>query len=170
MQKQQNISMQTKTHNVEHQRRFPLRKDCSLDSVLNYQFPALVERFQKELGMSVEEADQLFLDMLMFLYLCGAKVERVPLEPTAAIDKAWHAFILFTKEYAEFCQQQFGRFIHHSPYTADETESEMHRAIPASDVAECVFGELSLNWHAPKGDCKSTCRGGCNGQSCRDND
>jgi hypothetical protein len=31
------------------------------------------------------------------------------------VDKGWHAFILHTNDYAEFCQRVGGRFIHHRP-------------------------------------------------------
>lgn len=31
------------------------------------------------------------------------------------VDAVWHQHILFTQDYAEFCQEIFGRFIHHVP-------------------------------------------------------
>ncbi len=31
------------------------------------------------------------------------------------IDEAWHRFILFTKDYHEFCNRFFGKYIHHGP-------------------------------------------------------
>ncbi|MEL6868036.1 MAG: hypothetical protein AAFP19_26670 [Bacteroidota bacterium] len=30
------------------------------------------------------------------------------------IDEMWHTFILFTKEYHDFCMKYFGRFLHHN--------------------------------------------------------
>lgn len=35
--------------------------------------------------------------------------------PTRVEDLGWHAFLLFTREYAEFCHRTAGRFIHHAP-------------------------------------------------------
>lgn len=32
-----------------------------------------------------------------------------------AVDRLWHTFVLFTREYAEFCDQVAGHFIHHVP-------------------------------------------------------
>jgi hypothetical protein len=32
----------------------------------------------------------------------------------------WHCFILFTKDYADFCQKYFGYYIHHLPFTRDD--------------------------------------------------
>jgi hypothetical protein len=31
------------------------------------------------------------------------------------VDEVWHAFILFTSDYAAFCDEVFGRFVHHAP-------------------------------------------------------
>jgi len=31
------------------------------------------------------------------------------------VDEVWHTFILFTKEYADFCNKVMGKFIHHEP-------------------------------------------------------
>ena len=36
--------------------------------------------------------------------------------PSKAVDTAWHEFILLTKDYAEFCEHAFGKFMHHAPH------------------------------------------------------
>lgn len=38
--------------------------------------------------------------------------------PTPAADIGWHAFILHTREYADYCQN-LGVFVHHTPSGAD---------------------------------------------------
>lgn len=35
--------------------------------------------------------------------------------PSQAADDLWHEFILYTRHYERFCQQAFGRFMHHTP-------------------------------------------------------
>jgi len=35
--------------------------------------------------------------------------------PSHAVDEAWHGFILCTARYALFCEQAYGRFLHHHP-------------------------------------------------------
>ena len=32
------------------------------------------------------------------------------------MDHAWHEFIVMTREYADFCQRAFGRYLHHTPH------------------------------------------------------
>ena len=51
---------------------------------------------------------------LVFLAAC-AQNRGGPLAPSAQVDVGWHTFILFTLEYAEFCQRIAGRFLHHVP-------------------------------------------------------
>jgi len=36
------------------------------------------------------------------------------------MDRAWHCFLLFTREYEHFCNQLLGRFIPHDPLPEDE--------------------------------------------------
>jgi hypothetical protein len=38
--------------------------------------------------------------------------------PSKAVDTLWHAFILHTRAYETFCQQAFGRLLHHTPAEA----------------------------------------------------
>lgn len=38
------------------------------------------------------------------------------LPPSLDIDEVWHAHILHTEEYYEFCQRAFGFFLHHHPH------------------------------------------------------
>lgn len=35
--------------------------------------------------------------------------------PSEVVDDLWHEFILYTREYEQFCKQAFGRFFHHTP-------------------------------------------------------
>lgn len=38
--------------------------------------------------------------------------------PSQVADDLWHEFILYTRHYQAFCQQAFGRFLHHTPAIA----------------------------------------------------
>src|SRR5690242_18091626 len=87
------------------------KRDC-----LDYQNPAVVARFVSKLNLEEAAAVQLFEDTKRFLYLCGAKQKGDPkLAPPEGVDAGWHEFILFTEDYADFCQHYFGRFVHHRP-------------------------------------------------------
>jgi hypothetical protein len=57
--------------------------------------------------------------------------------------KLWHAFIVFTKEYARFCSEAVGFFVHHVPRTKREGLDGSPYETYARTLAayERVFGE-----------------------------
>jgi hypothetical protein len=114
--------------------------------VMAYHIPPLVERLQVELKLSKKDAEQLFRDMLMFLYVCATNTSKHGFSPPPAIDEAWHNFIVFTREYAKFCKENFGYFVHHTPFTSHNREQASKGVRPATPQARKVFGKLSKNW------------------------
>lgn len=123
---------------------------CSLPfspSVLEYKNRDVVERIQKKLELTQDQAEQLFSDLLKFLSLCVYRMEASsqPLVPTKEIDNAWHHFLLFTKDYQLFCEKYFGAFVHHLPSTS-RSELRGHRIDDTRALATMIYGELSDNW------------------------
>lgn len=138
----------------------------SLESVLAYKHPGVVERLKKDLKISKEAAEKLFEDTLRFLYLCGAHRAGGPYSPPPLIDEGWHTFILFTREYREFCLVHFGRFIDHVPTTDAMRKARKKLPRPSKTIvmAKKIFGKLSKNWVKASGceecrDCGDSCCG-----------
>jgi len=52
-----------------------------------------------------------------WLRCCGVALrdDQVIGMPSHAVDEAWHGLILCTARYARFCQDAYGRFLHHHP-------------------------------------------------------
>src|SRR6202035_1672681 len=67
------------------------------------------------------------------VYLFGAG-----LAPSPEVDKGWHAFILHTADYAEFCEHVAGRFIHHLPDESGQEDSGAR--VPATVAALRAIG------------------------------
>ncbi len=129
-----------------------------------YQNPSVVRRVAKENDISEEEAERWFKGALQFLEI--ASVAGSPISPSLTIDEAWHAFILHTRDYAEYCQEQFGRFIHHQPTPAEVSNRDNY--LLARTIAEERFGDLDETvWPLkakevsacsdPDGECSSQC-------------
>src|ERR1700733_11757711 len=127
----------------------------SKEQVLAYEVPDLVDRIQTEMNLPEDQPEALFRDMLRFLYICGTnQSKRHPFYPPVHIDEAWHAFLLFTREYEAFCRYHFGVFLHHSPVTP--SNRSQHKHTPKNLVfplARKTFGELSKNWTIEAADC-----------------
>jgi hypothetical protein len=118
----------------------------------------IVSRLKAKLNLTRECAEALWDDLEKFLELAseGRSV------PPPIIDKAWHQFILYTREYAAYCQIKFGRFIHHVPGHGKQEDEFAALADSTIARAETRFGTLSNNWrqdsaawHAKCQDCGS---------------
>ena len=135
-------------------------KTVSLNAVMAYSNPGLVARLQRKLELTEEQATALFEDTKRFLYICGLASSGSGFSPTPIIDEGWHNFILFTKDYYEFCHKFFGRFIHHVPKNKAEGEiGGKYSGERTLVVAQKLFGKkLSPNWVYHVGaDCSNCC-------------
>ncbi len=120
------------------------------EGALDYKHKELVERLKQKLNLSEEAAQELFDDTKKYLCLCA--VSDKPIAPPAAIDRGWHEFLMYTKDYQEFCIKHFGKFIHHVP----KPVFKPHPVLKVSDtnkLAKHHFGNLSQNWRVFSNDC-----------------
>jgi len=103
-------------------------------NVLAYKNEEVVSRFAEDYRVSIADAEDIFLEMKRWLSICAKRKVavdrgevdfiRVPLFNEAyAIDLMWHTFLLYTEDYAEFCDKHFGFFIHHHPRPKAEREA-----------------------------------------------
>jgi hypothetical protein len=110
---------------------------ASLDALVTYRHPGVVARYVKDFGGDHSAAEELFIELMRWLYFCARATEpgtpdlRVSMYPEILrIDDMWYVFILHTRDYADFCARYFGRFIHHDPAPMDPSrkrgEDEMN--------------------------------------------
>lgn len=86
-----------------------------LADVTGYKNPEVVHRVAEKLGCSIEEAQSVFNEMLQYLAAAAVAPVGASKAPTKDVDVAWHEFVLFTRDYLEFCRVHFGFFVHHVP-------------------------------------------------------
>jgi hypothetical protein len=75
---------------------------------------AIVARTASALRVTHAQAAAAFADALEFLRASAMRY-GVSLSPSAKVDEAWHQFVLFTFDYARYCDATAGGFIHHWP-------------------------------------------------------
>ena len=131
-------------------------------------FERLVDRIAAEEPTTREFAERIMEQALAFLYACAGNCSE-RLSPSATVDIGWHTFILYTHEYAEFCDRIAGRFIHHVPDdgpTGDEwpTVPNANAAALAATVAAMrragYHVDLPLWSTSRAADC-TQCHAGC---------
>jgi hypothetical protein len=65
--------------------------------------------------MEAKDADLVERGFRQFFMACARSDGKYVAMPSKAVDAYWHALILDTKRYAEWCERTLGRFLHHMP-------------------------------------------------------
>ncbi len=98
-----------------------------LKTLKAYKHPDVILRFKQRYPQHADIAEQLFEDLMCYLWLCSeydkdkaaspnqSELNFTPVmhEEMRLIDDMWHEFILMTRDYTDFCQKYFGKFLHH---------------------------------------------------------
>jgi hypothetical protein len=102
----------------------PNHPNAKLIALQEYRFPQVVlDVFTKENPHRTPEQRQLAFQGLKEYFILMLLAQQAGRKATLGmtsvlIDDAWHAFVLCTKQYEEFCLKVFGKMIHHSPNPA----------------------------------------------------
>lgn len=124
----------------------------------------LTKRIVKDEGIELALAERIMDQALGFLLLCGQDTGSKSYSPSEQVDIGWHTFILYTREYQQFCQKIAGRFIHHSPSDEEGVEYATGNAARTAEAMKrhgiTVDEEL---WESQRDDCDSCkgCASGC---------
>jgi hypothetical protein len=107
---------------------------------LAYEAPFLIDKLIKDRIVDThEEGEALFTEVKRFCVLVESD-NKIWDMYSLRVDEVWHQFILFTREYMDFCKRFFGRYIPHSPSNA-----------PRSDLINAVkpasFDEFTRRYH-----------------------
>jgi hypothetical protein len=60
------------------------------------------------------------------------------LAPSELVDAGWHAFILHTRDYADFCHRVAGRYLHHVPTGGDPVKHGERAHATLSRTVEAI--------------------------------
>lgn len=130
---------------------------CPLSLALTYENPALLARYQRDYPQHTLPADIALQEIIKYLWMTEKQRQdrlAFPENPAlnfsarmypemAEIDNMWHTFLLFTRDYADFCERYLGRFIHHVPNTnADDALSPEAFELDFTRYLSYVFDEL----------------------------
>lgn len=86
----------------------------------NYQWPSgvLDKVRQKHPALTIEDTALVSRGLKQFFVAHLMSGNKFVSMPSRVADDLWHEFILHTRDYAEFCEHAFGRFMHHTPAAA----------------------------------------------------
>lgn len=115
--------------------------------ISDYQFPPMLndKLIEKYPHLGQAQADEIIEGLRTYFQICNvAQDESENLAmPSQAVDSAWHEFILHTKLYDQFCEQAFGRFLHHSPAEGMLSQTEAQLVLKMTFKHACRLFDIS---------------------------
>lgn len=118
-----------------------------LNTLEMYTSPEVILKYARDYGLTESQAKMIFKETMKMLWLmvkhmlemevgCNKEIPEAfnvhkPMDP---LDKMWHEFILFTKEYHQFCEAFFGCYLHHVPCSEREFQAFKQRALEQKDA------------------------------------
>ncbi len=106
----------TTSHGTEQSRRL-------FDQISLFDFTQVKARYVKEGNLSPQEAEATLQELKRWFTLCALHPEKT-YATGGQVDAMWHTFILFTRDYARFCEDIAGAFIHHTPALSSSNSVE----------------------------------------------
>ncbi len=123
----------------------------ALPDLLAYQNPAVLKLYVQNYPHNKLCAEDAFRETLQYLWLSvkhtldrEAEPKNTDIPPRCImlrsmreIDEMWHEFILFTRDYCNFCQHYFGEYLHHlpnifdnMPVSREDETAEINKLLP----------------------------------------
>ena len=104
---------------------------------LTFEAPYLIEKLVKDRVCSDEtEAQALFREVKRYFYLNRMDQSAVWEMYSLRIDEIWHQFVLFTRQYMDFCASYYGAYLPHSPSNAPEQPKQPGRTVPVASFED----------------------------------
>lgn len=91
-----------------------------------YEFPQSIQNKVAQVypHLNDSELQQVLRGLRDYFHVISLSRREMVAMPSQVVDVAWHEFILFTKEYAQFCSKALGHFLHHTPAEAMKSKSK----------------------------------------------
>lgn len=125
----------------------PICNQDIIDRVLQYPMLHIIARCQKDYHYADEDMPLLENELKKYLILAivhrGAELGNGMYSKD--VDNLWHTFLLFTKEYAAFCREYAGFFIHHIPEIEESRSPEQLLEVQQDFVAFIDTYERTFN-------------------------
>lgn len=125
------------------------RSKFLFDKISTFDFGKVVQKYTKEHKVSSDTASEILLELKRWLTLCVLHPENA-YATGGTVDEMWHTFILFTKDYARFCEDVTCIFIHHSPELgSDDLEEQKISAARMAEKAKLLEADYLKYFGSP---------------------
>ncbi len=108
---------------------------------MSFDMKSILERYKKDHKVQDELITLHHQELMRYLVMCSLSPKEGIEMMSKEVDPLWHTFILFTKDYARFCKQVAGRFIHHAPNVNKQENNIKEKAEKFISVYSTLFQE-----------------------------
>jgi hypothetical protein len=112
-----------------------------------YDFPTgLKSRFAAERpALDVKQQELVFEALRNYFLVCHFAGKNMVSMPSQIVDDAWHQFILFTRDYNDFCAKAFARYLHHTPAEAMQAKTTAQEGIKRAWRLSCKLEGINAS-------------------------
>jgi hypothetical protein len=116
-----------------------------VEAIRAHPFPQSVRMKFRDVRPELDtvQEQQVFDGLRDYFILCAQAQGRFVAMPSQVADDAWHAFILHTRYYQDFCSKVFGRFLHHTPAEAMSTPTQATAGIQRAWRLACALEKIN---------------------------
>lgn len=116
-----------------------------IEFISNYRFSdAICQRVKKVYPhLNDTELARVMVGLREYFIICVMANRRMVAMPSQVVDVAWHEFILFTRDYQQFCRHGFGRFLHHTPTEAMKKPTKAQDGIKRAWRLSCEREQIN---------------------------
>ena len=122
-----------------------IRRASRMRYIERYHFhEALITKLSaKHPHLSEPQIELVFQALRQYFHMCNHAGRKMVAMPSQVVDDVWHEFILFTRAYANFCSRAFGRYLHHTPAEAMQTNTVAQDGIKRAWRLACHHEKIS---------------------------
>jgi hypothetical protein len=118
----------------------------SLEEIISYRNPRVIDKFQEDYYFDRDEAIEIFQELLYWLYLSSVvKGEETcsMFHSMHVMDKMWHTFLSFSRDYQLFCNEYLGRHVHHEPHTMKDAVQQLQNTPSPEDSYNALISDIA---------------------------
>ena len=101
--------------------------------------------YNKHPQLTPDESHLVFRALRDYFWMCNKANRNMVAMPSQIVDEAWHEFILFTRNYEQFCSKALGRFLHHTPTEAMSSPTLAQSGIKRAWRLACAKENIDPN-------------------------
>lgn len=117
-----------------------IKKGARERFIQEHRLPSLVSKAVVDTypHLTTAQIQKVLLGLKQYFQICNQAGRQLVAMPSQVVDVAWHAYILSTRQYQQFCQNAFGRFLHHTPAEAMQDRTHAQTGIKRAWRIACA--------------------------------